>query len=64
MPTIDTVRANAAGFNKSLTLISALIKDLDEKMCLIRHQKVWSFSFYLWGYFPLTINKYLILKYG
>lgn len=40
MPTIDTVRANAAGFNKSLTLISALIKDLDEKMCLIRHQKV------------------------
>ena len=37
MPTIDTVRANAAGFNKSLTLISALIKDLDEKMCLIRH---------------------------
>ncbi|KAM3140503.1 hypothetical protein pb186bvf_007315 [Paramecium bursaria] len=34
-PTADNVRANAAGFNKSLTLISALIKDLDDKMLQI-----------------------------
>ncbi|CAD8154815.1 unnamed protein product [Paramecium pentaurelia] len=39
MPKIDSLRANAAGFNKSLTLIQALIKDLDDKMSLIRHQK-------------------------
>lgn len=39
MPKIDSLRANATGFNKSLTLISALIKDLDEKMSLIRNQK-------------------------
>lgn len=39
MPKIDSLRANAAGFNKSLTLIQALIKDLDDKMSLIRHQR-------------------------
>ncbi|CAD8089535.1 unnamed protein product [Paramecium sonneborni] len=39
MPKIDSLRANAAGFNKSLTLIQALIKDLDDKMSLIRNQK-------------------------
>ncbi|CAD8177891.1 unnamed protein product [Paramecium pentaurelia] len=39
MPKIDSLRANAAGFNKSLTLIQALIKDLDDKMTLIRQPK-------------------------
>jgi len=46
MPKIDSLRANAAGFNKSLTLIQALIKDLDDKMSLIRHQKSWRNDFY------------------
>lgn len=51
MPKIDSLRANAAGFNKSLTLIQALIKDLDDKMSLIRHQKSWRNEFLLYYYF-------------